>query len=134
MLRYFAILLLFFAIPAPLFAEVCDVERPYWQPGSPPVTVWTKPAWTLTNPVIVILIMLACTALWTRNRWLSFPLSVPWLLLTLVVITTHTDPSGAHDYARRDVCLGSPYLRILLAALMTLALARKAILGPPKHI
>jgi hypothetical protein len=68
-------------LASPVWAEVCDKERPYWD-GSP-VNVWQEPLHYYTSPAgwIVIVPFLV------NKRWIWLLTTVLWLLNSVVLVT-----------------------------------------------
>ena len=85
MLRGFLTLVVLVAA-SPAFAEVCDKERPRWNPADGRVNVFEELYFFLTSPVGIGLIALIATTLYFRKRWLSFLCA--GLVFTIATITT----------------------------------------------
>ncbi|AUQ73144.1 hypothetical protein PhaeoP71_00243 [Phaeobacter piscinae] len=103
--------------PAAALAEVCDKERPFWQPGDGPATAWDELINLSTLPVSLALLALAGIALATRNRPTFVIAAVFWAGIGFVVAVDRYE--NALDYveasALAESCLGPPHLFIGLA-------------------
>ena len=114
-----------FLLPATAFAEVCDKERPFWNPTDGPATAWGELIGLSVMPVSLILFGLTVIALAIRKRLLFAATGVLWGLCAIYNAANYhgVTMDDVRYYAIKEGCIGPPDLFIALAiaicALMT---------------
>ncbi|MCF6444304.1 hypothetical protein [Nereida sp. MMG025] len=109
------------AIPTPVWAEVCDKERPDW--NGTPVTAWGEFLYLLTTPLTMLLLCATALAFRLARKWLTVAVAVGWTAYTcLLAFNVPTDATSISAAALREGCVGSPALFIAFACALTLAL------------
>ncbi|OUS39003.1 hypothetical protein A9Q94_00595 [Rhodobacterales bacterium 56_14_T64] len=112
-------------LPASVFAEVCDKERPLWNPGDGPATAWNELISLSVLPVQLALFILTAIALTVRQRVLFAATAVLWGLCAIYKAANYHGVimDDVRYYAIKEGCIGPPDLFIALAiaicALMT---------------
>lgn len=115
-LRSLAILSLA-VFPTATWAEVCDKERPLWNPADGPATGFDELLNLSIAPPSWMMFALTIIAVLSRKRWIAVPALGVSLLLTLAVVQTHSeDPTGIRYFAIQEGCIGPPHLFIALCA------------------
>lgn len=111
--------------PTGAWAEVCDKERPSWDPASGPATALDELIELSSLPVPIALLALVIVALVSRSRFLYALAGFLWGSLVLIVSLDAYGPivDDLRFYAIKEGCIGPPGLFIALAiaicALMT---------------
>ena len=101
--------LLFWA--QPLFAEVCDKERPDWSPLDSPQTAISELVMFLTGPIGIFISLMTIANLCLNTRWFSiFMLGLSLLLTFSIMVESSNHITLA---AIREGCMASPVLFIL---------------------
>lgn len=116
--------------PLPAWAEVCDKERPYWEPGTAP-TAWSEALHFLLSPAGIFVALLFFLAVAIRTPWLLwFSVAASCLsLLALAINPALPDPTGMRYFAVMEGCVGSSTLSVvflLLIAGVAASVARRA--------
>ncbi|MBE1296133.1 MAG: hypothetical protein GJ678_07805 [Rhodobacteraceae bacterium] len=103
--------------PASAWAEVCDKERPSWDPASGPATALDELIGLSTLPITIALFALAIFALISRSRFLKALSGFLWGGLALIVSLDAYGPivDDVRYYAIKEGCIGPPHLFIALA-------------------
>lgn len=116
---------LFLALPTPLWAEVCDKERPDWRPSAGPMSALDELLRFLTLPVgLLLLTLLVLAALLPRMWTVALLLGYAALLLILVALPLlDSEPGFAAIYsaARAEGCIGPKWPIYGLLALVCFA-------------
>jgi len=113
------ILMLLTASPA--FAEVCDKERPRWDPKSGSVNPFEELYFFFTSPVGIGLIIMIVATLYFRKRWLSI-ISAALILLIAAITAANWFWLGDDilNAAYREGCRASPLVTIGVLALLSI--------------
>jgi len=124
------------ALPAPAFAEVCQQVRPLWSPGID-VTIWSEPLYTLTNPLLFIMIVIALAGSAFRHIGVQMAgiIASSFLLIFVSQRLWATDHLGIWARATREGCLAPPYVATAFAAALavyTIIRAARRILSQRK--
>lgn len=124
MLRGFLILVML-VMTSPAFAEVCDKERPRWNPADGRVNAFEKLYFFLISPVGIGLVILIAATLYFRKRWLSFLCA--GLVFTVAAITALNwfwlgDSIIAAAY--KEGCRASPVVTVGVLVLLSIWLAQ----------
>lgn len=126
--RLAAVLLV--ATVAAASAEVCDKERPAWNPADGPVGALGEMLANLLSVPGLVVVAVAFLAMWSKSVWVPlvlclFPFALAWL-----IHFGHNDPmplaAEMRDFARQEGCVGPPGLAIAVFVLMGVALLTRA--------
>lgn len=116
-----AIIFMFTASPA--FAEVCDKERPRWNPSNGSINQFEELYFFFTSPFGIGLIFLIAVTLYVKKRWLSILCAA---LIILVAVLTATGWFWLGDdiihAAHQEGCRASPLVTIGVLALLSILL------------
>lgn len=109
-------------LPATAFAEVCDKERPNWTPGTETTAITEAIALFLSAPALILLVATAICFRF-KSQWGAVAVVVLWtILVSLVAFVAPADPTGVHQLAILEGCIGSPSLFIAIVAALSVAL------------
>lgn len=99
---------------SPVFGEVCDKERPSWDPSDGPMTAFGEVYDFLFSPVGLAFLAITVGAIAFRSRVLSILGFTVSALFALGVNAYHRfpDPTGISDFAIQEGCIGPPHLLI----------------------
>lgn len=105
-------------VPGSAFAEVCDKERPFWNPADGPVGLWSEPLHTFASPIGAASAVLLLIAFLANRRWLWGLTALLFAYMTVVIFANRLleDPTGILDFAIKEGCVGPAHLSIALTA------------------
>lgn len=108
-------------------AEVCDKERPRWDPASGPASMLDEFFALILNPFVLGMLCLTAVAILSKWRIPKWILAVVWLSLSILIGIDHYGPvlNDVRWFAMQEGCIGSPLLFIALA----IAICAKLIHG-----
>lgn len=110
---------------SPAFAEVCDKERPRWNPADGRVNVFEELYLFLTSPLGIGLIALIATTLYFRRRWLSLLCAaLIFTVATIVALNWFWLGDGIITAAFNEGCRASPIVTIGVLVLLSVWLAQ----------
>ena len=117
------------AFPAPAFAEVCGQVRPIWSPNGIDVTIWTEPLYSLTNPLLFMMIIIALAGSAFRHVGVQIAGIIASSLLLMFVSQRlwASDDLGIWARAMREGCLAPPYVTTAFAAALTVYTIIRAV-------
>lgn len=94
----------------PAVAEVCDKVRPAWNPANGPVTQSEDLALFLTEPIGLIVLGLAVTAVFLPKIW--FTVFIVTLLVAIIAlnISTWVKADDVTNFALSEGCIAAPVL------------------------
>lgn len=110
---------------SPAFAEVCDKERPRWNPTDGRVNLFEEMYFFLTSPVGIGLIALIAATLYFRKRWLSLLCAA--LVFTVAAITVLNWfwlGDSIVTAAYKEGCRASPIVTVGVLVLLSAWLAQ----------
>ena len=115
-----------FLVASPVVAEVCDKQRPEWNPADGPISQFGEFGYFIGTPFGVFLGILSLTALLLRARWLSVTAAVLLLLAVGLHIVEWFGPFDIKivESAFREGCQNSPLLTIVALVMMIVVLVR----------
>lgn len=100
-------------LPSAALAEVCDKVRPLWDPATGPATAVDEALHLASTPVAMILLLVTALALRLKHAWVGLAAVCGWsAYVGLTVFGNRSDPSGIHQSAVAEGCIGSPALFI----------------------
>ncbi|MEM6758608.1 MAG: hypothetical protein AAF601_03935 [Pseudomonadota bacterium] len=99
-------------IATPLWAEVCDKERPNWDGA--PTTAWGEAVTLFLSPLGLLLLALSLITVHFRWQWIGLGTILGWT--GFITIVTMADPTGLRADAMAEGCIGPTTLFIPLAA------------------
>lgn len=104
-------------VPTAVFAEVCDKERPFWDPHTGPASAWDELLGLTILPIPLLLFGITFVALVLHRRILFALCAILWLATaTTVYLNRFTkDLTGVAEFAIKEGCIGPPHLFIALA-------------------
>ena len=118
---FYSIIVLFVASPA--FAEVCDKERPSWDPGSGRINQLEELYYFFISPLGICLVLLIAVTLYVKKRWL--PILCAALLLLIAALSVVGWFWLADDIihaAHQEGCRAAPFVMIGVLALTSFSL------------
>ena len=98
-------------LASPVWAEVCDKERPLWD--GVPASAVSEAIALFSSPLALLLLIATAFALRFRHAWGGLAVVVAWTGFITVVLTY--DPTGIRASAISEGCIGPPTLFIALA-------------------
>lgn len=101
-------------------AEVCDKERPGWDPASGPVTQLDELLHVALSPLGLVAALIFVGALMLRRTWGYVGGTVALTAIAALIFAGWFDPTGITEAATREGCMALPALPIF--AVLTLAL------------
>ena len=104
-----------FLSPAPAWAEVCALERPFWDGN--PVSALGEFLHLLQTPVVLILILATALVIRFRSEKGGLAVVVGWSLSTFLATGWSTDTT-IRDAATAEGCIGNATLFIVVAVLV----------------
>jgi hypothetical protein len=109
------------AIPGPAFAGVCDQVRPLWSPNGIDVNIWSEPLYTLTNPLLFMMIIIALAGSAFRHVALQMAgiVASSFLLMFVSQRLWASDDLGIWARATAEGCIAPPYVTTAFAAALT---------------
>lgn len=109
------------AIPAPAFAGVCEQVRPIWSTKGIDVTIWTEPLYSLTNPLLFMMILIALAGSAFRHIGVQMAGIIAASFLTIFVSQRlwASDHLGIWERATIEGCIAPPYVTTAFAAVLT---------------
>ena len=124
MKRY--IFIVMFLAESPAMAEVCDKQRPDWNPADGPVSQFGEFVHFLGTPIGILVGLLTLVAVLLRVRWLSVTAAVLLVLAIALRIEGWFDPFDITlaEAAYREGCQNSPLLTVVALAMMIVVLFR----------
>lgn len=115
---WFAVL----TMPSAASAEVCDKERPLWDPSGGPATAWDEFLHLASTPATLILLLVTALAVRFRSAWGGLAAVCGWsLYVGLRVFGGQNDPTGITQMAQTEGCIGAPSLFIAVVAAISVA-------------
>lgn len=115
----FTILMLLTASPA--FAEVCDKERPRWDPSSGSINQFEELYFFFTSPFGIGLLFLIAATLYVKKRWLSiFCAALVFLIATLTAAGWFWLGDDIIHAAHQEGCRAPPLVTIGVLALLSI--------------
>lgn len=115
---FYSIIALLVASPA--FAEVCDKERPSWDPDSGSINQFEELYFFFISPLGVSLVLLIAATLYVKKRWLSI-LCAALTLLTAILTAAGWFWLGDDiiHAAHQEGCRAAPFVTIGVLALLS---------------
>ncbi len=104
-------------LASPVWAEVCDKERPHWD--GTPATAWTEAIALFASPLGLILLLATAFAVRWRSTWGGLAVTVGWTGFVTLILSH--DPTGLREFAMAEGCIGPPTLFIALSIAICIA-------------
>jgi acyl carrier protein len=106
---------------SPAFAEVCDKERPSWDPSSGSINRFEELYFFFTSPLGVGLVCLIAVTLYVNQRWLSILCAGVFLLTGVLTAAVWFWVGDGIVYAAfEEGCRAEPYVTIGVLGLLSL--------------
>jgi hypothetical protein len=123
---------LFSATAPAALAEVCDKERPSWNPADGPVGAWGEMVANLLSVPGLVVLTIAILAHFSKSMWVPLALSLLPFALAWLIHFGHNDPlpwaAEMRAHARQEGCIGPPELAITLFVVIGIGLLARAAL------
>lgn len=109
-------------IPSLARAEVCGKERPFWDPATGRATALDEALHFAASPLTLILLVATALAIRFKSSWAGLAVVCGWSgFVGLITFGNNSDPTGIHQIALQEGCIGSPALFIALVAAISVA-------------
>ncbi|AML53799.1 hypothetical protein [Falsihalocynthiibacter arcticus] len=110
-------------VASPAFAEVCDKDRPRWDPSSGRINQFEELYYFFTSPLGIGLLFLIAATLYVKKRWLSVLCAT--LIFLIAALTTASWLWFGDEIihaAHREGCRAAPLLTIAVLVLTSICL------------
>ena len=103
-------------------ADVCDKERPFWDPETGPATALDEALHFAASPLTIALLVATALAVRFKSAWGGLAVVCGWSgLVGLITFAPSMDLASIRHAAIEEGCIGSPALFIALVAAISVA-------------
>ncbi|MEM8592273.1 MAG: hypothetical protein AAGF13_07070 [Pseudomonadota bacterium] len=108
------------ALATPAIAQVCDTERPNWNPTAGPASTLDELAQFMIEPLGLAVLALGLLAVSVQWRWLTALAGVSACVALALIVIDFVIPDAIKLAAMEEGCIGPPYMTLIfLAAFVT---------------